>query len=53
MDLNELRTKIDGIDAELVRLFTERMELAGQVADYKRANAQPIPRISTRKTGLF
>lgn len=42
MDLNELRTKIDGIDTELVRLFTERMELAGQVADYKKANNQPI-----------
>ena len=42
MDLNELRDKIDNVDSELVRLFTERMELAGQVADYKKANAQPI-----------
>ena len=31
MDLNELRDKIDNVDSELVRLFTERMELAGQV----------------------
>ena len=42
MDLNELRTKIDAIDTELVRLFTERMEISGQVADYKKANNQPI-----------
>ena len=42
MDLNELRNKIDNIDTELVRLFTERMDIAGQVADYKKANNQPI-----------
>ena len=42
MDLNELRNKIDTIDTELVRLFTERMKIAGQVADYKKANNQPI-----------
>lgn len=42
MDLNELRNKIDDIDTELVRLFSERMEIAGQVADYKKANNQPI-----------
>ena len=42
MDLNELRTKFDAIDTELVRLFTERMEISGQVADYKKANNQPI-----------
>ena len=38
MDLNELRNKIDTIDTELVRLFSERMEIAGMVADYKKAN---------------
>ena len=42
MDLNELREKIDNIDTEIVRLFTERMEISGQVADYKKANNQPI-----------
>lgn len=42
MDLNELRNKIDTIDTELVRLFSERMEIAGMVADYKIANNQPI-----------
>ena len=42
MELNELRTKIDEIDTELVRLFTERMQISGQVAEYKKANNQPI-----------
>lgn len=42
MDLNELRNKIDAIDTELVRLFTERMEISGKVADYKKENNQPI-----------
>lgn len=42
MELNELRNKIDHIDAELVKLFGERMEIAAQVADYKKANNMPI-----------
>ena len=42
MELNELRTKIDEIDSELVRLFTERMNISGQVAEYKKQNNQPI-----------
>ena len=42
MDLNELRIKIDKIDTELVRLFTERMDIAAQVADYKKQNNLPI-----------
>jgi len=42
MDLNELRQEIDKIDQELVRLFTERMAISAQVADYKRENNLPI-----------
>lgn len=42
MDINELRTKIDQIDDSLVRLFVERMDIAAQVADYKKANNLPI-----------
>ena len=42
MDLNELRDKIDGIDTELVHLFSERMDFAAQVADYKKENNLPI-----------
>ena len=36
MQLDELRSRIDGIDAELVTLFAERMKLCAQIAEYKR-----------------
>ena len=42
MDLNELRTEINTIDDDILQLFLRRMELAGQVAEYKRANDLPI-----------
>ena len=42
MDLNELRNQIDNIDDQLVKLFSERMSIAAQVADYKKANNMPI-----------
>lgn len=42
MDLTEIRNKIDEIDAELVRLFSARMDLSAQVADFKKANNMPI-----------
>ena len=42
MDLNELRNEINQIDDEILRLFLRRMEVAGQVADYKRENNLPI-----------
>ena len=35
MDLLELRDKIDVIDAQIVDLYEKRMEICGQVADYK------------------
>ena len=42
MDLKELRTEIDKIDDELVRLFGARMDIAAQIADYKKENGMPI-----------
>lgn len=42
MDLKELRAQIDEIDDELVRLFCKRMDIAAQVADYKKENGLPI-----------
>ncbi|WP_081673505.1 DUF815 domain-containing protein [Butyrivibrio sp. FC2001] len=35
MDLNELRLDIDEIDAELLKLFEQRMKISEKVADYK------------------
>jgi chorismate mutase/prephenate dehydratase len=42
MDLTELREKIDGIDNEIVRLFTERMNTALEVAKYKKETSTPV-----------
>ena len=42
MDMKDFRSRIDSIDEELVRLFSQRMEIAGQIADYKKANGLPI-----------
>ena len=42
MDLQEIRQNIDRIDQELVDLFCRRMELAAQVAAYKKENNMPI-----------
>ena len=42
MDIQELRREIDGIDAQLLPLFCQRMEIAAQVADYKKQNGLPI-----------
>ena len=42
MDLNELRSRIDRVDDDIVRLFCERMEIAAQIADYKKAQNLPI-----------
>ncbi len=35
MDLQQLRTEIDRIDTQIVKLYEERMEVSAQIADYK------------------
>ncbi len=42
MDLKELRGKIDEIDDQLVKLFCQRMDIAAQVAQYKKEQGLPI-----------
>ncbi len=42
MEISELRREINEIDDEILGLFLRRMEVAAQVADYKRANDLPI-----------
>ena len=42
MDLKELRGKIDRIDDELVHLFAERMDVAGEIAHYKKENRMGV-----------
>lgn len=42
LSLEEIRGKIDEIDKQLVELFCSRMEVASQVAEYKRAHSLPV-----------
>ena len=42
MDISELRSEIDKIDDELVKLFGQRMDVAARIADYKKENNLPI-----------
>ena len=42
MELSELRNIIDGIDDQLVDLFVKRMDVAAQIAEYKKENNLPI-----------
>lgn len=42
LDLSQLRQRIDQLDHEIARLLTERMEISGEVAAYKKANNLPI-----------
>ena len=42
MDLSQLRSQIDNIDDQLISLFGQRMEIAAQIADYKKQNNLPI-----------
>ncbi|MBQ6395752.1 MAG: chorismate mutase [Atopobiaceae bacterium] len=41
-DLNEIRKRIDEIDDGILSLFTERTEIADEVAEYKIANNLPV-----------
>ena len=42
MELSELRSQIDRIDDQLVKLFAERMEVSAAIGDYKKDNNLPI-----------
>lgn len=42
MNLDECRARIDEIDAALLRLFAERMDVVGEVANYKKEHDLPI-----------
>lgn len=42
LDLGEIRNEIDTIDREIVELFEKRMELCGNVAEYKIENGKQV-----------
>ena len=42
MDLSDYRKQIDGIDAQMIALFEQRMELVRLVAQYKKEHQLPV-----------
>ena len=52
MDLKELRGQIDEIDDQLVKLFCQRMDIAAQVAQYKKEQDLPILILSRESVKL-
>ena len=42
MNLSDLRVEIDKIDDQMVNLFAQRMNIAAQIADFKKENGMPI-----------
>ncbi|MBQ2893827.1 MAG: prephenate dehydratase [Oscillospiraceae bacterium] len=40
--MQDMRKEIDAIDDQLVQLFTQRMDVAARIADYKKAENLPI-----------
>lgn len=42
MDITQLRREIDSVDQQLIPLFTRRMEISEQIADYKKEHGLSI-----------
>ncbi len=42
MELKDYRKELDTIDDQMVGLFCRRMEIAGQIAEYKKQNGMPV-----------
>ena len=42
MDLQELRTRIDALDDQLVKIFSDRMAVAAEISNYKKEHDMPV-----------
>lgn len=42
MNIEDYRKKINGIDAEMVKLYTERAEVVKKIGEYKKENGLPV-----------
>ena len=52
MELKDYRAKLDELDSELLRLFSERMDIAGDIALWKRENHMPVLDLRREKEKL-
>ena len=53
MDLQDYWAKLDKTDDELLRLFMERMDIAYQIAQYKKEHGLPAQDVSRERERLF
>ena len=42
MELSDYRKRLDEIDEEILHLFTERMDIAVEIASWKQENSLPV-----------
>ena len=42
MDINELRGQIDGVDRQIIDLYTQRMKISEDIANYKQSIGKAI-----------
>ena len=52
MNLSELRTQIDGIDKQLIRLLEDRMDISAGIAAWKRENNMPVLDLSREQVKI-
>ena len=52
MELSDYRRQLDSIDERILSLFTERMVLASEIAEYKRENSLPVLDLRREKEKL-
>ena len=52
MELNDYRGQLDKIDGELLKLFTQRMDIAAEIAAWKKENHMPVLDLRREKEKL-
>jgi len=52
MELSDYRTRLDEIDEELLRLFSERMNISAEIASWKQENSLPVLDVRREKEKL-
>ena len=52
MELNDYRLQLDKIDDEMLSLFTERMNIAAEIAAWKKENSLPVLDVRREKEKL-
>ena len=52
MDLTDYRNKLDTIDEQILALFIERMDIAAEIAEWKRSNGRPVLDLRREKEKL-